>query len=257
MPTIYAHLYAAANTRLRGGLAYWSISPAVSFRTTGPSRVPIGFGDDTSYHGDRPGKAVLSTLAVPPMIASIRDLDAFRYMTALALLRARNLALVSVWRPSFLSLLLAAMAERWDELIRNVRSGRPGIELDEPVRHAFDVHAGELASWRAGIGRCGGLDGDLASSRARQLLGGCARGRRVPRATCHAAERRVPGEGPASHRSVRHPAIRRRAASRDAVPFLRVRGRTGPGTPVARTRRGRGKLRGGHHRRRHLPPSAP
>ena len=137
--------------RLRGGLAYWSISPMVPFRQTAPSKVPIGFGDDTAYLGDRLGAAVRSTLAVPPMIASIRGLDAFRYMTALALLRARKLALISVWHPSFLSLLLAAMAERWDELIRDVRSGRPSVELDESVRQAFDAHpdprrADELAS---------------------------------------------------------------------------------------------------------------
>ena len=137
--------------RLRGGPAYWSISPAVPFRPSAPSKVPIGFGDDTAYLGDRLGAAVRSTLAVPPAIASIRDLDAFRYMTALALLRIRDLALVSVWHPSFLSLLLAAMVERWDDLIRDVRSGRPGIDLDEPVRHAFEAppdprRAEELAS---------------------------------------------------------------------------------------------------------------
>ena len=136
---------------LCGGLAYWSISPAVPFRPSVPSKVPIGFADDTAYLGDRLGAAMRSTLAVPPMIAAIRDLDAFRYMTALALLRARKLALVSVWHPSFLSLLLAAMADRWDELLRDVRSGRPSVELDEPFRHAFNARsdprrADELAS---------------------------------------------------------------------------------------------------------------
>jgi hypothetical protein len=134
-----------------GGLAYWSISPAIPFEIDVPSAVPVGFEDDSAYVGGILGRAMAATLAVGPVVSQIRDIDAFRYATVLELLRARQLALVSVWHPSFLTLLFEALTRHWDDLLLDMRSGKPSADLEDSVRAALttkgDVRrAEELAS---------------------------------------------------------------------------------------------------------------
>jgi hypothetical protein len=118
-----------ARRELRAGRAFWSISPPLA-----PQRaegVPIGFADDSEYLG--PGlRALLGrALAVPADVARFREIEAFRYAVLLHLLRARDLALVSVWHPSYFTLLLRALAEHWERLLDDVRRGScrpPGVE---------------------------------------------------------------------------------------------------------------------------------
>jgi hypothetical protein len=50
-------------------------------------------------------------------------MDTFRYLTLLCLLRARDLRLISVWHPSFLTLLFDALAPRWNDLLADIASG--------------------------------------------------------------------------------------------------------------------------------------
>lgn len=112
---------------VRRGRAYWSISPAL-----GPSRrsvggIPIGFEDDTAYLGSLERLAASRLLVVPPGVARLGDMDAFRYATLSCLLRADDLTLLSVWSPTFLTALLAPM-EPWLE--------RLAMEL-EPRRAAI------------------------------------------------------------------------------------------------------------------------
>lgn len=133
-------LYRARPELLRGR-AYWSISPAVPLKVAAPARLPVGIEDDSAYVGGAIGSALASALAVCPAVAQIPSIETFRYATALELLRARDLALVSVWHPSFLTLLLDALAGRWSELVRDVRTGVPSVALDAPVRSALTRRA--------------------------------------------------------------------------------------------------------------------
>jgi hypothetical protein len=45
-------------------------------------------------------------------------------VTLLCLLRQRELQLISVWHPSFLTLLLDALSTNWQELLKDIRSGK-------------------------------------------------------------------------------------------------------------------------------------
>jgi hypothetical protein len=88
------------------GRAYWSITP-----NTPPPRldsaVPIGFeADDAAYLGGLRSWLVGRVMAVPPEVASIPDGDALWRATLDCLVRRRDLSLISVWHPSFLSMLL-------------------------------------------------------------------------------------------------------------------------------------------------------
>jgi hypothetical protein len=97
---------------LRRGRAYWSISPALGPPRRTAGGVPVGFDDDAAYLGALERWALGRLLVVPPSVARLPDVERFRYATLLHLLGARDLALVSVWSPTFLPALLAPL-EGW------------------------------------------------------------------------------------------------------------------------------------------------
>lgn len=109
--------------RIVGGPAYWSISPAVDVSTAVHSAVPLGFDDDTAYLGGWRQRWVDAAMAVPSAVRFAPSVEEFRYLTLLFLLRQRELRLVSVWHPSFLTLLLDALPRVWDELLADVAEG--------------------------------------------------------------------------------------------------------------------------------------
>jgi hypothetical protein len=108
---------------LIGGPAYWSITPALQARESELSTVPIGFETDSAYLGSSKQRLVNAVMAVPAAVQDAASLDAFRYATLLALLRCRELRLISVWHPSFLALLLDALLQHWEQLIQDVAGG--------------------------------------------------------------------------------------------------------------------------------------
>lgn len=116
------------------GSAYWSISPALDLPRE-ESAVPIGFEDDSAYLGGVRRRLVESALAAPPALRLVRDVACHRYLTLLCLLRQRGLRLISVWHPSFLTLLLDALPAFWDELLRDIEHGGCGraSQLPEAV----------------------------------------------------------------------------------------------------------------------------
>ena len=125
---------------LMGGPAYWSISPAPStVCELGDSAVPVGFDSDSRYLGGARQALARSILAVPDEVARIRDVDAFRYVTALFLIRARDLRLISVWHPSFLEGLLDSIETHRDRLIRDVDCG--SMSPPPPSTVPTEVHA--------------------------------------------------------------------------------------------------------------------
>lgn len=105
------------------GSAYWSISPAMTDYGSEPSAIPIGLDDDSAYLGGIRQHLVEAVFAVPSVLRLISDLDAFRYATLLCLLRKPHMRLVSVWHPSFFTLLLDALPEWWEMLVADVKSG--------------------------------------------------------------------------------------------------------------------------------------
>ncbi|MEX0777874.1 MAG: GH3 auxin-responsive promoter family protein [Phycisphaeraceae bacterium] len=96
---------------LMDGPAYWSVSPACPPPAV-QSAVPVGFDDDGEYLGGLLRWLVDTTLAVPASVRHIREHDAWLDATLDSLVRARELRLISVWHPSFLTLLLDALRER-------------------------------------------------------------------------------------------------------------------------------------------------
>jgi hypothetical protein len=114
----------AASPALLNGPAYWSITPSAAFPPARPdTAVPIGFADDTAYLGGLRQALAGAVLAVPPVVARLRDVPAFRYATVLFLLREPQLRLVSVWHPSFLDMLLDTLEQCRDRLAADIGTG--------------------------------------------------------------------------------------------------------------------------------------
>ncbi len=105
------------------GSAYWSISPALTVDADEQSAVPIGFEDDSAYLGGIRKQLVNAVMAVPSEMQKVFDMEQFRYLTLLCLLRKRDLSFISVWHPSFLSLLLDTLPAFWDHLMEDIKEG--------------------------------------------------------------------------------------------------------------------------------------
>jgi hypothetical protein len=116
------HLFLHHPALLRGR-AYWSISPAAFERRRTAGGIPVGFENDTDYMNPYVRRLIPLVLAVPPEVAGIRDMDTFRYVTLAFLLKAKDLSLVSVWHPTFLTLLLDSLQDWGEPLARDVGMG--------------------------------------------------------------------------------------------------------------------------------------
>jgi GH3 auxin-responsive promoter len=108
---------------LADGPAYWSITPPATQSLETRATVPIGFDDDSRYLGGTRQALARAILAVPPDVARLHDAATFQYATALFLLRARDLRLISVWHPSFLDRLLDTIDEHYAQLVDDIAAG--------------------------------------------------------------------------------------------------------------------------------------
>jgi hypothetical protein len=108
---------------LKKGPAYWSITPLVDGQKRTPGGIPIGFEEDSAYLGRWSKPLVDAIQAVPNEVKGVQELETFRYVTLLFLLRQSTLRLVSIWNPTFLELLLAPLPKWWPALIQDIAQG--------------------------------------------------------------------------------------------------------------------------------------
>ncbi len=131
------------NPSLLGGPAYWSITPVVRRPTDKSAAIPVGFEEDSAYLGGVFKRLVDASLAVPGAVRHIQDVDLFRRLTLLFLLKSPELRLISVWHPTFLALLLAPLRSYWDELLGDIERGfrvlDPVINLPPDPRRAREL----------------------------------------------------------------------------------------------------------------------
>lgn len=125
--------------RLMRGQAYWSVSPVAQRDQRTSGGIPIGFADDADYLGGFQRHLIQALMAVPPQVRLIDDIPTFRYITLLFLLRSRNLTLISVWNPTFLTLLLEPLTDWWPQLADDIEHGMlsPPGEFNPDLAHIF------------------------------------------------------------------------------------------------------------------------
>jgi hypothetical protein len=130
MVNLYSH-----TPGLFWGQAYWSVTPVTRRNQRTAGGIPLGFEEDSEYFGGWQRHLIQTVLAVPSLVRLIDDMEAFRYVTLLFLLRSRSLALISVWNPSFLTLLVGHLSDGWPQLTADIAAGT----LTPPVPLAPDL----------------------------------------------------------------------------------------------------------------------
>ncbi len=106
------------------GPAYWAVTPAAREGERSAGGLRIGFADDSDYLGPLGRLFARAVQAVPPEVRAIGEMEAFWYTTLLFLLGQRELRLVSVWNPTFLTILLERLHLGWEALADDLGAGR-------------------------------------------------------------------------------------------------------------------------------------
>jgi hypothetical protein len=114
----------ARHPRLFGTSSYWSVSPVARRDERTEGGLPIGFEDDAAYFGPLERFAIERLLAVPGRLARVSDVATWRFETLRRLFERDDLGLVSVWSPTFLTLLMEHARDHLDDLLACVSGGR-------------------------------------------------------------------------------------------------------------------------------------
>jgi len=119
--------------KLLGGRSYWLITPLNRENEITHGGTPVGFENDSEYLGLLERRIVESLFAVPNGLAKINDIEASLYLTLRFLIQCEDLTLISVWNPSFLTILLKHL-DSWaekllDDLGRGTASYSSGADI--------------------------------------------------------------------------------------------------------------------------------
>ncbi len=129
--------------QIKAGTAYWSISPIEQQQRRTITGVPIGFEDDAGYFDALQGKLLSRLFSVPTQIKAINNIDDFRYVTLLFLLADASLSYISIWNPTFLSLILDCFNNWQHRLIKDIKNG-----TITPPQHSA-IPSELIKKWRA------------------------------------------------------------------------------------------------------------
>ncbi|XDD48609.1 GH3 auxin-responsive promoter family protein (plasmid) [Leptospira sp. WS39.C2] len=122
--SISVWIYGLLNSypKLSKGRFYFSVSPA-GFPENLNENVKIGFDNDGDYL--KPWERIFANqlLVVPEWLSKIQNPEFVMYITALRIIAAKDLTLISVWNPSFLHSLLENIVKNKDSLIKDLQYG--------------------------------------------------------------------------------------------------------------------------------------
>ena len=115
--------------RLLSSRQYWSLSPASREPEVTRGGLRIGLEDDTEYFDSATRFAMKRLFAVDSSVGRLRDVDVWRTRTLEQLVAAEDLGFISVWNPSFLTLLMQELMSRWPSYVYPLSDQRrAGIE---------------------------------------------------------------------------------------------------------------------------------
>ncbi len=109
---------------IRWGKSYWSITPAAGEEQYTKSGIPIGFEEDSEYFGKAEGYLMDMIFVKPKGISKETDMEIFYTRTVTALLREKELTLISVWNPTYLLLLLDYLQKHRERLLEGLSKKR-------------------------------------------------------------------------------------------------------------------------------------
>ena len=123
---------------VKSGKSYWSITPVTAGKTKTKAGVPIGFEEDSAYFGRLEQALVNRVFAVDGSVKFPESMDAFWKETARQLLKCKSLTLISVWNPTFLTILCGHIRECFNSIKEELPRLR-AIEIDSALQeNRFD-----------------------------------------------------------------------------------------------------------------------
>jgi len=128
----------ASNFGVSEGKSYWSITPVTSEKTYSKAGIPIGFEEDTEYFGFIEQFIMKKIFAVDSKVKFSCDMQDFYKRTTKQLLACEELTLISVWNPTFLSLLCDFICEHLDELVDECAEERANQIKEAVIENRFD-----------------------------------------------------------------------------------------------------------------------
>ena len=114
------------------GKAYWTLSPQVNEVKFTEGGIRVGFDKDNDYFGFFLKFIFDLLMAIPDDLRFIQNIDAFRYVCLLFLLKDRDLSFISIWNPTFLSLLMDTLSDNWDKLLHDLAHGTICLDRVRP-----------------------------------------------------------------------------------------------------------------------------
>ena len=115
---------------VRTGKSYWSITPVTGGKTYTKAGIPIGFEEDSAYFGKIEKRLMDRVFAVRGDIKFSESTETFYLETARRLLKCRELTLISVWNPTFLTI-----------LCENIKTGFDSLKNDLSVKRADEIYS--------------------------------------------------------------------------------------------------------------------
>jgi GH3 auxin-responsive promoter len=117
------------------GTAYWAITPLAREPEVTAGGLRVGFENDTEYLGPAERFLLRKILAAPEAVARIPELDTALYVTLRFLLQSPSLSFISVWAPSFLTILIEHLQNNAERLLADLHDGalRPPGPLPDAI----------------------------------------------------------------------------------------------------------------------------
>ncbi|HAM68452.1 MAG TPA: hypothetical protein DCP68_02395 [Ruminococcus sp.] len=133
------------------GKSYWSITPVTAGKQFTAGGIPIGFEEDAAYFGRAEQHIMRHIFAVDSSVKFAGSTEQFYHDTAVQLLQCRCLTLISVWNPTFLTLLCGYIRQNARQLAQALPQCR--AQLHAAAENRFDrVFTGLrlISSWADG-----------------------------------------------------------------------------------------------------------
>ncbi len=121
------------------GKSYWSITPVTTQKTFTTCGIPIGFEEDSEYFGKIEKNIMDKIFAVDSSVKFSSDMTDFYMRTSKQLLTCNNLTLISIWNPTYLTILCDFIRENVHELTKDFNNKRKNIIINSINKDRFDL----------------------------------------------------------------------------------------------------------------------
>lgn len=120
------------------GMSYWSITPVTDGKSYTKSGIPIGFEEDTAYFGKLEQAVMKKIFAVDGSVKFSGNMEDFYMKTSRQFLACKSLTLISVWNPTFLTILCDFIHDNINELAALLPEKRREQVISGAVENRFD-----------------------------------------------------------------------------------------------------------------------